>query len=533
MSQREAGVYLQTGSGSATSKQLSRWKNSMTNDKELSKKIYYVLSQGLTSIMRRTAMKKTGSSARRGYLTVLAGMVVVGCCLVPGRSSADVITWGANSVEMDFVTVGDTNNAADTEGFPTNCGAVAYEYRIGKYEVSGHEYSSMSGLGNEEGKPKAWVTWYDAARFCNWLTTGDTETGLYVFVEGSLDSIRDRVEAVEEYGIVYCLPTEDEWYKAAYYDPDKPGGAGYWDYPDGTNVMYARIPAADDGIAGNAEGVAGGTTVDTDEYPLSASPYGTQQQGGNVFEWNEELIGAARGCRGGSYYSAHSISYAHRDERGSYTPSGSAGSIGFRVVAIGDVFYHTIIATSEEHGNIDPDQGVTVRNGSNVTFTITADEYWHIEDVTTNGASIGAVESFTWSNVTDRGVVYVSIEPDLAAGGTPHWWLADYGWTNNFDDAETGNTDSDPYAAGQEYVLDYDPTVSNEFFRIAAVSNNPPLTLYFDSSTSRQYAVLGCGDLVTGEWSFVTGGIGAGGPDELEITNDASHGYYRLSVEVP
>lgn len=479
-------------------------------------------------------MKKTGLLACSGCSALLlSSIVVLGICLVPGRSSADTITWGGNTVEMDFVTIGDTNNAADTEGSPTNCGAVAYEYRIGKYEVSRHQYSCTYGPGFDDYKPKDTLTWYEAAQFCNWLTTGSEETGLYVFVEGTFDSIRDREDAVEEYGIVYCLPTEDEWYKAAYYDPDKPGGAGYWDYPDGTNVMYARIPAEDDGIAANAEGIASGTTVDVDEYPLSASPYGTQQQGGNVFEWNEALIGTDRGIRGGSYYSTHSIHYAHREEQGSFAPAGDASSIGFRVVAIGEARYHTIIATAEDHGDIEPDQGISVRAGSNVTFTITADEYWHIEDVTTNGASIGAVSSFTWSNVTAGGVVYVSIEPDRAAGGTPHWWLADYGWTSNFDNAETGNTDSDPYTAAEEYVLDYDPTVSNGFFRIAAVSNNPPFTLYFASSTGRQYSVLGCDDLVTGEWSFVAGGKGAGGEDELSVTNDASRGYYRLSVEVP
>jgi formylglycine-generating enzyme required for sulfatase activity len=436
---------------------------------------------------------------------------------------------------MDFVTIGNTNNAGDPDGSPTNCGAVAYEYRIGKYEVSEHQFSCTSGPGNENHKPKAWITWYEAVRFCNWLTTGSEETGLYVFVEGEFESIRNRQDAAEEYGVVYCLPTEDEWYKAAYYDPDKPGGAGYWDSPAGTNTMYARPPAEDDGAAANAEHVASGTTVEIDAYPLSASPYGTQQQAGNVYEWNETSIDTNRGCRGGSYY--HDISDAYRGESSSYTPDGVAGSIGFRVVAIGDAFYHSLMATAEEHGSVSPGPSVRVRNGSNVLFTITTDEYWHIDDVTTNGTSIGPVTSFVWSNVTQRGVVYVSTAPDLAAGGTPHWWLASFGWTNHFDAVETGNPDADAFTTGEEYIADTDPTNGFSFLSITSLISATDCTVHFISSSNRLYNLKGCSNLTTGAWSNVPGATartGVGGNDALSDTNTPLLGpYYRLGVKVP
>jgi hypothetical protein len=468
--------------------------------------------------------------------SLILGLVLWVVLLAFEPVMADTISWHGSTVDVVFVTIGNSNNVGDAAGMPTNCGAVAYEYRIGKYEVSEHQFSSITGPGNGNDKPKAWLTWYEAAQFCNWLTSGSEETGLYVFVEGSFDSIRDRWEAAQEYGTVYCLPTEDEWYKAAYYDPGKPGGAGYWEYPDGSNILHARIPAEDDGIAANVELVASSTTVEIDAYPLSASPYGTQQQGGNVFEWNEALIGADRGCRGGSYY--HDVLYAQSDERGSYVPSGSAGSIGFRVVAIDDpTVYHTITATADEHGHITPDQKVMVPDGSNVLFTISVEEYWHIDDVTTNDASIGAVTSFVWSNVTENGTIHVSSLPDLATGGTPHWWLASYGWTSNFDVAEAGNPDGDLFSTGEEYIADTDPTNGTSYFVITSMVVRSECSLYFESSSNRAYRLQGCPDTASAAWSNVPGTSprpGVGGADSMSDTNIPIRGpFYRLGVELP
>ena len=55
---------------------------------------------------------------------------------------------------------------------------------------------------------------------------------------------------------------------------------------------------------------------------------------------------------------------------------------------------YTITATAGEGGSIDPSGEVTVNVGETQTFTITADEGWHISDVKVNGNSVGAVESY-------------------------------------------------------------------------------------------------------------------------------------------
>jgi formylglycine-generating enzyme required for sulfatase activity len=109
------------------------------------------------------------------------------------------------------------------------------------------------------------------------------------------------------------LPDEDEWYKAAYYDGSSDT---YFDYPTGTDtVPDNNLPSADSGDSINfraGPGPSGYTTgnpsypmTDSGAYTLSASPYGTFDQGGNVSEWNEtvndRVNGLVYGLRGGSW----------------------------------------------------------------------------------------------------------------------------------------------------------------------------------------------------------------------------------------
>ena len=142
-----------------------------------------------------------------------------------------------------------------------------------------------------------------------------------------------------------------------------------------------------------------------------------------------------------------------------------------------------LTATAGEHGGIAPSGVVGVVPGGTTNFVITGDPYWHVGDVTTNGASVGAVTGYTWSNVTADGAIHAVFDPDLAAGGTPHWWMAGYGLTNGgwtFNQAETNNPDTDPFTSGDEYTCDTDPNNPTSHFHIATISNLPPVTIYFE-----------------------------------------------------
>ncbi|MCX5645521.1 MAG: SUMF1/EgtB/PvdO family nonheme iron enzyme, partial [Phycisphaerae bacterium] len=217
----------------------------------------------------------------------------------------------------------------------------SYGYRIGKYEVTNAQWNTFTAAagaptGNGYGydlsayftgaqQPTNNVSWYEAAQFCNYLTSGDKSKGAYQFSgnnsnPGDFSGI-NRDAAISSYDIAYVIPTEDEWYKAAYF---KPNGSGYSLYANGLNT----IPAADNGW--NYSGGSYNAPWDVGS--------GIQEQNttfdmmGNVYEWNETPIWDwARVQRGGSYYSSDVLSSSYQAYG---NPLGQNFSVGFRVASV-------------------------------------------------------------------------------------------------------------------------------------------------------------------------------------------------------
>jgi hypothetical protein len=103
------------------------------------------------------------------------------------RASADIFGSGANSFEIEFVTIGQPGNPPD--GGPDAAGAVPYEFRMGKYEISEQMIDKVNALTGSRlsnsrrgpNKPATRITWYDAARFVNWLNTSTGNVPAYKF----------------------------------------------------------------------------------------------------------------------------------------------------------------------------------------------------------------------------------------------------------------------------------------------------------------------------------------------------------------
>ena len=291
------------------------------------------------------------------------------------------------------VPVGNPGNAGEMSGDGTSyapyrvCGAVDYEYNIGKYEVTTGQYTAFlnavagvdpyslyhpnmseieryAGDGTEPNPyqyrvdpadpkpnhPIATTSFWNAARYTNWLhngqptgtLTGDpagtdaglTEDGAYTL---TADAVANNT-VVRNPDWQWAVTSADEWYKAAYHMNDGVTG-NYWDYPNQSDTPpTAEVPPGADlnGSANYANAVgtpiAAGSydTMDAGEY-VSEGPYGTFDMSANVIEWNEEITGAGRFRRGA--YWAYGADKIHAEYR-SWRNAPSEGVIGFRVARI-------------------------------------------------------------------------------------------------------------------------------------------------------------------------------------------------------
>jgi formylglycine-generating enzyme len=302
-------------------------------------------------------------------------------------------TWTGDA-SLSFVTVGDPGNDADPT---TGLGSVSYDYNICEYDVTIAQYCQFlnsvatksdpyrlydGGIGSNlrtiriirsssagsfsysvsgsapgvANMPVFDVTWGDAARFCNWLQNGQptsgtegvgtTETGAYTMNGGTSQAQLMAVASPGHSGsnaAQYFLPTENEWYKAAYYVG---GGtnAGYWTYPtkSDTAPINTLPDTGNHANFGDLFGTGNGGLTDPVNYltpvgsfGLSPGPYGTYDMGGDVWQWNETAIvpGSSRGLRGGEFNDDSTYLLSSETHRISDNPLENNVDVGFRVAS--------------------------------------------------------------------------------------------------------------------------------------------------------------------------------------------------------
>jgi formylglycine-generating enzyme required for sulfatase activity len=311
---------------------------------------------------------------------------------------------GTPPLVIETVPVGNPGNPGEQQMQGT-FGAVDYEYSIGKYEVTAGQYAEFLNavaatdtyaLYNAEmwthaegckiqrtgtpgsytysvapdwaDRPVNFVSWGDAARFVNWLHNGQptgvqdlttTEDGSY-FLDGTTNDAQLE-DVVREPDATWVIPTEDEWYKAAYHRNDGVTG-NYFSYPTGQDAAVSH-ELIDPDPGNNAT-----FSVPVDDYTIgapyyrtevgahenSASPYGTFDQGGNVQELNETVPSSdVRGVRGGSWFWGSPLLSAEERPVDMHS-SDELSDLGFRVANLGGT-RQPVPSLSDPAGSIPPE----------------------------------------------------------------------------------------------------------------------------------------------------------------------------------
>ncbi len=322
-------------------------------------------------------------------------------------------------VTFDWATVGDPGNAADTlvmnkgpaADSTTGYGSVGYTYQISKYDVTNSQYTQFlnavdpaasntlrvyntkmsdananpAGLAytggidrnlaaasgsrysvkaGQENAPAIWISWASGARFVNWLAngqgSGSTESGVYDMSVFTVSPFSFATPPTRATGATIFLPSENEYYKAAYYDPTKSGTGGYWQYgtrsdtppssvaPAGTSNS-ANIGAGTDGQSAGTLATTMATTGSTFDttvnyltnvgaYASAKSYYGLFDVEGLVYNWTEGTRESSGNqlpiARGGSWrYNEGATGAAYRNV---YSGAGATSYAwyGFRVASL-------------------------------------------------------------------------------------------------------------------------------------------------------------------------------------------------------
>lgn len=271
-------------------------------------------------------------------------------------------TFGSGSTfTIDFVTVGNEGNSNDAGAgggsYSSPYGGVAYTYRMGIYEITQDQITKATteGLANVTAgawagsQPAAEMSWYEAAAFVNWLNTSTGHQAAYnltysgewsMSLWGNGDAWQLGGENLYRHkDAYYFLPSEHEWYKAAYHQNDG-ASANYWDYATASNIVPDGIDFNGDTAfeAVFLQGYDQGEPNSVNNVGI-ASPYSTYGQSGNVWEWTESAFdglnnspSANRAIRDGNWGSTEST--FRSSTRNDVDPTGSDENVGFRVASV-------------------------------------------------------------------------------------------------------------------------------------------------------------------------------------------------------
>ncbi|HWL54687.1 MAG TPA: SUMF1/EgtB/PvdO family nonheme iron enzyme [Chthoniobacteraceae bacterium] len=239
---------------------------------------------------------------------------------------------------VNWLNNGQGNGSTETGAYTISTGSITRYARTNNVATLTTSAAHTLSVGDQV-TVSGVDTWFDGT----YVVTAVTETTFSYALEGADVGPTNQAgsmtgaSARHSEDAVYWLPTEDEWYKAAYYDPTKGEAGGYWLYPTQSDTLggntIGQPHSANYGYEINGHPTDGGAYGDN-----SASYYGTFDQGGNVWEWNaaqeqDPGSGYLWKQRGGSWASGEGHLKSSFGQVYS-VPIAEFDSLGFRVASI-------------------------------------------------------------------------------------------------------------------------------------------------------------------------------------------------------
>jgi formylglycine-generating enzyme required for sulfatase activity len=439
------------------------------------------------------------------YVSKIQSAVIVSCLVaggvLPVRADITIATRAVDNV----------GNLADTT---TELGAVDYRYRIATYEVTNTQYAAFltakaavsdtnnlynADMGGQFGgitqtgssgsytyavkdgfalKPVNYVSFWDATRFTNWLSNGQgigsTETGSYTLTNETISNNT----VTRNVGAAWVVPTASEWYKAAYYDPNKPSAVigadpgGYWQRATksdslGDNAAFTFTNGANYHDSANNDyangSLSGSGTTDVGSYSIASSYFGTFDQGGNVTEWNEGINGGSRGLRGGSW--ADGADTLLSSLSGGGLAAAESSGTGFRVASqpfiwpnpprpnLGDAAYFALLSNAAITTD-GIDLGGSIYKKVGTKNTLEHGGFWTANGITSGIDHEGSTVSYTGENIHFGDPLAVSAYNDASAAYDSTYSLIIAGLTSSPQRTEVilGELSGKTFTHGMYYV---------------------------------------------------------------------------------
>jgi len=260
-------------------------------------------------------------------------------------------------------------------------------------------------------------------------------------------------------------------------------GSNYWVYNEHRDADTQQLSLVTNMTAVDGEWVRVTVTMDSDESvgPYQDNYFQVAINGDPCISPDALASPAYNSPTGGSWFVlANHLQWKNVKEYVSAVELRGTGMLDDMVLTTNEPAFEIIITASTDPDDISvcsivPSGDIAFQPGDTTNFLITASNYYHIVDIETNGVSVPGANgltqtNFTWANIQKGDTSIEAIfAATTAAHGVPHWWLAQFGWTSNWDFHSTNDHNMNGQPTYEDYYTSVRPTNPGSEFVIVDI----------------------------------------------------------------